>query len=608
MKATTKSTQEFMSIIGCHNYYQIVLNLIYLMITMISQIPMFYLPYMTSLPIISYKDLENGVYINRNTTLTKEFCTNGTNFEIIKELSLNNWSIEFNLYCDTFRTSLLSSCFYLGSILSYTYIFFFDKNCKESSIKAISFLFTISTALIYIENYYAILIYNIILGFCQLLLSILCLSVVAEISCQEYRSYFTNIQYLASNIGSFIINFLIEYKISWRVCYIGMAIIMLFFNLINLVFIVSNPVYQIIVKKNFNKAKDNALYIMKFNNIKQIEDVEFDSDQSELEVNIEDKILKENDLSENLLHKSEKYTNSLLNTYKSKVSKYTNFTKKSNLTINKHTLKDEQLTLFLLSSSKQKSLEIIKENDIKKVPEGFISSTIVVNAFIKHFKQQYENNKKIVLLNKANNDEIVNVVSSDSSDNNLPKKQINDEDSILFKLKLQIILILHLVGQFLVIYESKKFSYGEHIFLIMNMSSILQILVMIFYGYFMNISFIGRKYSYVIMTAFSAIWRIVDLILGFYNIFIYYAVRIFFNNAHISINTLIIESFSNKGRVKYFGLLYFVAKIFVYFTPFIYEYCSQNLFDIILIIIATFAIFIAIFFIEETNGKILKDE
>ena len=336
------------------------------------------------------------------------------------------------------------------------------------------------------------------------------MSILTEITCKEYRSYFISTHYLAALLGSVVISQIIAINLDWKVFYLSLAGTLVLVNIPNVFLTRSNPVFLIGVKKDFETAKINSKFILEMNKP----------------------------------HSEEKDL----------------------------VLPEEKLSLYF-----------------KEIDDLQISTT----------EKNYSSNKV---------DEEEHQITSVQDFNSDLNEKIDSEFMIVFKM--QITFIFHLLMIFLTVYEIKIFGdnkYKKQISLAMNINIGCQILGTIIFSYLMNSKYIGRKYSYIILVTSFICIRLYNLFAKDLSLIRFFILRLCINLSHSSCNTLIFESFTNKLRVKYYGQIFFVGKIFVFFVPYIYEFTTHFEYEIINIVVGILAILNMLIFIKETHGKVLVD-
>ncbi len=273
-----KSTEDFMSTIGCHHKYQIILSIIYLVIGTFIDFSLTNLSFMTTLPIVKY---QKGDIIIKET-INSEICEHyKNNYDIVYSESLSNWLIDLNLECKPTLVSMLTSAFLFGNLLGLVALQFLKDISKEKLIKAFATIYVTVTVLIFFKSFYTIFLFNVVQGFCQLSLMVLRNSLITELICKKYRSLFIFIQILSSITAGLFLSLVITLGLEWKLQYVTASSFVLIFNVFNFIYIVTNPRY-LLINNEPDLATHAANYIRKINN-KEGETIDDNLSESEYE-------------------------------------------------------------------------------------------------------------------------------------------------------------------------------------------------------------------------------------------------------------------------------------------------------------------------------------
>jgi hypothetical protein len=132
----------------------------------------------------------------------------------------------------------------------------------------------------------------------------------------------------------------------------------------------------------------------------------------------------------------------------------------------------------------------------------------------------------------------------------------------------------------------------------------------------MNISFIGRKYALSSFLILVIIFKLVKIFLPYFEtisetsnffVILFLTVRLTLYTSQIPFHVLINESFSTKERLANYSTIYFVSKIASLISPFIMEYLSEFIYDLVIMGCCTGISLIILLFVEETLNRKLRD-
>ena len=247
------------------------------------------------------------------------------------------------------------------------------------------------------------------------------------------------------------------------------------------------------------------------------------------------------------------------------------------------------------SSESEKSTVVVKEKDKEKDNDRDISTKLKSGS--KH-KSKHSRLEEYL---DPNNSILILPESSKISHG------YEQEPSLLFRFTLLILFICCSVNTIFCAYESKDFNGEEGIELYIIISTVASLVLFTIAGFFMNIKLFGRKYTLVTIVSVNIVLRLFYIITQIKNTYIYFIIRIFTITSQIPQHTLISESFSNKGRVKQYSILYIIVKICCIAVPVVYDNTSYLVYNIISISLSGICIIVVVFFIQETRGKELKD-
>lgn len=284
--------------IGGHGKYQIIQCLLLFITGIFVNLYNTYFLFMISPPIVDI--VKSGIKIT--TVLEYKMCS--FPFNINEDLSMQTWLIENDIYCDKLKTSILGASYGLGLMLGNTAINLFKKIGARKGITIVNCIIAISALFLFIENYYCILVFNVLMSSGMTGEKLLKASILTEFSDKKYRSYFLTTTVFCSAITAIISFALFVTSVPWRIVYGGCSFLLLISTLIFFIYSVENPRFYLLTNDK-RKMIRSILYIAKQN---KVEDINFftDSNHSKSMISIiEDDDCKETNASINIKNTSE---------------------------------------------------------------------------------------------------------------------------------------------------------------------------------------------------------------------------------------------------------------------------------------------------------------
>lgn len=258
-----KDTKNIYKTIGCHHKYQIVVALIYLLLSTFSDATLILITTTTNSPSVIIKN-ENGTFDSKEIKITKEICESKTYY--ISNNFNSNMITDLKMECDFFKTSLLYSFFLCGCLLSFIFLLFTRHISKELLLKVMSYIYFFSIFFLLHNSYLFYSIFNCLQGFSQVGIQLLKIIVITEIVCKDKRGFFIFSQFLNSTTTAIYIFLLFNYQINWKVSYFISSISVSILILIQLFFISSNPRF-LYLNERYIEAKESYNYIKKINSV-----------------------------------------------------------------------------------------------------------------------------------------------------------------------------------------------------------------------------------------------------------------------------------------------------------------------------------------------------
>lgn len=472
-------------VVGGHHKYQIINCFILLFVGSCADFYYFYISLMVTTPMVEFKKGD----ISAISTFNYDYCTSDYEFILREDLSKQTW-ITKDIICSKFLVSLITASICFGALMGAIFIKFLQPLGNRRGIVFNCFIIMASTCILLINNYYVILISNVLFGFGQICIFIMRNSFVSEITDKKYRSYFMKTQMISGITSSIIYFTTYNYNVKWTIMYPINCAALLLFVILLIIFSRENPRFYL-VKNEITSLKESAKFMNAFN--KKISVIDFETEI--------DKILDET---------------SCCNT----------------------------------------------NEDTEKI-------------------------------------QVVNGITKEGNEKTLDQK--DKRNFIIFL----ILFFLYCINIIAITLEIKFYSskIDSHIFYYVN---ILMLFLYLIVSCLSNLPFLGRKKTLIIFLSSIFVMRMIKI---FYwdNYILFLLIRAVLYSSQIPMHILITESFSTKDRVKNYGLIYICGKIASLINPFIIEFLSTMVYDIILSSFVAFCIIVLIFWVDETLNLSMKD-
>lgn len=182
-----------------------------------------------------------------------------------------------------------------------------------------------------------------------------------------------------------------------------------------------------------------------------------------------------------------------------------------------------------------------------------------------------------------------------------------EKPKTFFIFNLFMLLVCGIINFTLILVEQKSYVNDPNYKITTLIGSYLCIAFFIFIGWLMNTSTFGRRYTLIMLNSTIIFGRLLYILFQIKSIYVYLLISIAGISTQIPEHALIMESFSNKGRLKYYSQIYLIAKIFSIFCPTIYEYTPFFFNQLISALLSLIVVLYLVFVIQETNKKHLRD-
>lgn len=263
--------------IGGHHRYQYIIAVFLFCMSLFSDNMISLLTLMTSMPIVSYTDLDGKAH--NDVTLTYEVChlldfdNHPENIEVNYHKSIRNWAIDYDFYCSQNKASIISSMFMVGACLGLISVTLTSrKYSKEFLLKVSQAIFCCSYLIIFIDQYWSLVIMTFIHGFCQVSTYVLKNSILTELTHKDYRSRFTTIVFMSAFVIAFCLPFIYELG-KWKAVYLINGSLQFIILICLYLLILDNP-RNLLTLGLHEEAIENSLKIAKFNGKLLVSEIE----------------------------------------------------------------------------------------------------------------------------------------------------------------------------------------------------------------------------------------------------------------------------------------------------------------------------------------------
>jgi len=273
---------ELLEVVGSNKKYQIMVTLLLFIIGVSCEVGFIGVPVMETSPIVIYTD-ENGTQFKQ--IINYSICK--LNYTILESESKSSWALDYNMFCDKFKISILGSLLCIGGIFGSAFLQYLKLKGPMFALFFSCMILTCSTFLLISNDITYLYWANFFAGVSNIMCFMLRINIMTEITGPKYRSYFNNIVLSSSIFSTILIYYLFDNKVNWRIIYFGNAIIVLITSLCFRQLTVENFRYYY-TNKDYKRMIESLRYISKFNSKEK-------NPQLEAEIKkFQDKIDKEN--------------------------------------------------------------------------------------------------------------------------------------------------------------------------------------------------------------------------------------------------------------------------------------------------------------------------
>jgi len=255
----TNSTDKILEMIGNNNKYQYTVVILLFIISLSLEIGYIGVPVMETAPIIQYTDDNNITYKKlMNYSLCKY------NHTLVLNESKSTWVIDYNIYCDKFKVSMLGTLMCLGGLTGTIFVQYLKKFGARFALIIACLINMFSTLLLLFPNVVILYIADFFFGMSNIMSFILRLNIMSEITGKQNRSYFNNLIISGGGTTIIIIYLLFDNNFNWRFIYFGSFILLIISTTLFYFLTVENFRYYY-VKGDYPNMLASINYIANFN-------------------------------------------------------------------------------------------------------------------------------------------------------------------------------------------------------------------------------------------------------------------------------------------------------------------------------------------------------
>jgi hypothetical protein len=521
--------------LGGHGRYQNFLCSIILLIGTFTDYYVFITSFMETKPFVEYTNSSGEKVINE---LNYEICEKYKDgLRIRYDMSKSTIVTDYEIYCDKLKVSLMAFSILLGALFGPIFLKFICHIGAKKCVIINCSLIILCTPLLYIKNFYLLLIVYFIFGVSQLSTYILRNTILTEITGSKYRSYFINVNLSSGIICSVLYYYIFSKNVDWKLLYVANAIGLFIVIIILSFYAVENPRYYL--HKEDDHSKKRLKFVIEY------------------------------------IHK-----------------------------INKNGNRCEEVEEIICTIDEGKKSDNLDSSSIKDAN----ICTSDLNNKNENIKLKFKDNQVIQAVENTTNTESL---LSDGYTNTNNKKTLRQKYKMIF-LTSSFFLYVNIIISITI--ELKK--YGNKLDFYYYIFNGLTVFSYYLISLLMNISFIGRRYALSSFLILVVIFKLIKIFLPYFEtisevsnffVILFLTVRLTLYTSQIPFHVLINESFSTKERLANYSTIYFVSKIASLISPFIMEYFSEFIYDLVIMSCCTGISIIILVFVEETLNRKLRD-
>ena len=181
------STDKLLELIGNNNKYQYTVVILLFLISLSLELGYMGVPVMETAPIIQYTDY-NGT--THKSLMNYNLCK--YNHTLVLNESKSTWVLDYDIYCDKFKVSMLGSLMCLGGLIGSLIVQYIRRFGARFSLLISCYLNIFSLMLLLIPDLTFLYIADFLLGLSNIMSFMLRLNIMSEITGNKSRSYFNN--------------------------------------------------------------------------------------------------------------------------------------------------------------------------------------------------------------------------------------------------------------------------------------------------------------------------------------------------------------------------------------------------------------------------------
>ncbi len=262
------STDKLLEVAGDSHKYQNFICAILFLISLTCEIGYYAIPLMETFPIISYVD-DKGRF-HHQVMMQYSLCK--FKHTVIEAKSKSTWVLDYNIYCDKFKVSMLGTLMCIGGFIGGLLLNYLKKFGTRFCLQFSSLIFVLATCFFFFKkNLMCLYFINFLYGMSNIMSYMLRVNIMCEITGKGSRASYNNIVITGISTSVIFFYLLFERNVKWHYIYFGSASLLLFSLFLFTILTVENFRYYF-VNKDFTNLIASAKYVAQFNGLHNTEE------------------------------------------------------------------------------------------------------------------------------------------------------------------------------------------------------------------------------------------------------------------------------------------------------------------------------------------------
>ena len=253
------STDKILELVGNSNKYQYTVVIILFMIALSCEVGFYGVPMMLTTPVINYIDKQGD---NHTTLMNYSMCK--FNHTLVLSESKSTWVIDFEIYCDKFKVSMLGTLMCLGGLTGTVLVQYIKTYGSRYALLVSCIINITSTFLLLFPNLLFLYLADFFLGMSNIMSFMLRINIMSEITGKHNRAHFNNFILSGGGTSLIIVYLIFENNYNWRFIYFGSAALLVISTSLFYFLTVENFRY-FFIKGDYTQMIASINYIANFN-------------------------------------------------------------------------------------------------------------------------------------------------------------------------------------------------------------------------------------------------------------------------------------------------------------------------------------------------------